>query len=494
MSLEDGTETAPTVAGVSAVAQKSGIALLVIATAQLMLVLDTTIVNVALPSIQRSLHMETTSLNWVITAYAVAFGGLLLVGGRAGDLLGRRRVFRFGLVIFTLASLAGGLAPNGSALIIARIVQGFGAAIAVPTALSLLATTFPEGSARNKAMGVYSAMGGLGSVAGLLLGGVLTQYADWRWVLFINVPLGALVLLGSSALLEGGRERGPLDIVGAVAATLGIGAVVYAINRGNSNGWSDGATIGCFVAGAVLLIAFLFVERASRAPVMPPRVIRERNRAGANLVMLLTGAGMLSMFYFLTLYIQVVRGYSPVQAGLAYLPYVVGILLSAGALGPKLVSLFPMRLIMAVGMLFGAGGLVFYMALTTTTNYYALMLPALLVSGFGAGLTFVSCTMTAVWGTDAQETGIAAGLINISQQIGGAIGLAALAAVASTVTRSHLSSGTHPSAALTDGYVVSLVVGAAIFAVGVVIAMTMVNVRLEGPAGQRPADAKAVKD
>jgi EmrB/QacA subfamily drug resistance transporter len=488
MALDDGTETAP-VAVASAPGQRSGIALLVIATAQLMLVLDTTIVNVALPSIQRSLHMTTANLNWVITAYVVTFGGFLVAGGRAGDLLGRRRVFRFGLVVFTLASLAGGLAPNSTVLIIARLVQGCGAGIAVPTALSLLATTFPEGPARNNAMGVYSMMGGLGSVVGLVLGGVLTEYASWRWVLFINIPIGAFVLLGSSVLVEGDRDTGSLDIAGAVTATLGIGSLVYAINRGNSNGWSNAATIAFFVIGGLLLAAFLLIERVSRAPLVPTHVIRERNRAGANLVMLLTGAGMLSMFYFLTLYIQEVRGDSPVRAGLAYLPYVVGILVAAGGLAPKLVSVLPIRLIMAAGMLLGAVGLVFYVALTPSTNYYALILPALLISGFGAGLTFVTCTMTAVSGIGPQDTGIAAGLINTSQQIGGAIGLAALVAVASAVTRSHLP-GSPPGAALTDGYVVGLCTGAAIFAVGVVVAMTMVNVRFGAPNQQVPAPAE----
>src|SRR6266702_6450345 len=301
----------------SGVERKLGLALLVIKAAQLMLVLDNTIMNVALPSIQSALRLAPSDLNWVITAYALAFGGLLLVGGRAGDLFGRRRVFRIGLVVFTLASLLGGFAPSAATLIGARVVQGVGAAIAAPTALSLLATTFPAGAPRNKALGVYGAMGGLGSVVGLLLGGALTEYLSWRWVLFINAPIAVLVLIGTGVLVPGDTERGTLDVPGAIAATLGIGSVIFALTRGNTDGWNDAGTLASFAAGAVLLAAFVVIERYSRAPMVPPPVVRDRNRGGANAVMLLLGAGMLAMFYLLTLYMQVVRGYSAVHTGLA---------------------------------------------------------------------------------------------------------------------------------------------------------------------------------
>src|SRR5437667_233861 len=305
--------------------ETDGLALLVIATAQLMLVLDDTIVNVALPSMQRSLHLATSHLNWVISFYALAFGGLLLAGGRAGDLFGRLRVFRVGVGVFTLASVVGGFAPNGPVLIASRVVQGAGAAIAAPCALSLLATTFPAGPARTRALGVYGAMAGLGSVVGLLLGGVLTEYLSWRWVLFINVPIAVLVLIGTGVLVPGDTERGTLDVPGAVTATLGIGLLIFALTRGNTNGWNDAGTLASFAAGAVLLAVFVLIERFSRAPMVPPPVVRDRNRGGANAVMLLLGAGMLAMFYLLTLYMQVVRGYSATRAGLAYLPFVAGV-------------------------------------------------------------------------------------------------------------------------------------------------------------------------
>ena len=313
MSVHDGTEAARVTAAGPATARRGlGLALLIIATAQLMLVLDDTIVNVALPTMQRSLHLPASSLNWVISFYALAFGGLQLVGGRAGDLFGRLRLFRAGIVIFTLASVAGGLAPNETVLITARVVQGCGAAMAAPCALSLLATTFPAGPARTKALGVYGAMAGLGSVVGLLLGGTLTEYASWRWVLFINAPIAVAVLAGTwtGVLVPGDTERGTLDLPGALTATLGIGSLIYALTRGGTNGWTDAGTLVAFAIGAALLFAFAAAERRRRTPMLPASVVRDRNRGGANAVLLLLGTAMLAMYYLLTLYMQLVRGYS----------------------------------------------------------------------------------------------------------------------------------------------------------------------------------------
>jgi MFS family permease len=306
------------------VQRRLGLALLVIAAAELMLVLDDTIVNVALPSMQRSLHLATSHLNWVISFYALAFGGLMLAGGRAGDLFGRLRVFRLGVAVFTLASLAGGFAPNGPALIASRVVQGCGAAIAAPCALSLLATTFPAGPARTRALGVYGAMGGLGSVVGLLLGGALTEYLSWRWVLFINAPIAVLVLIGTGVLVPGDTERGTLDVPGAIAATLGVGSVIFALTRGNTNGWNDPGTLVSFAAGG-RAAGRVRPDRATQpgadgaapAGARPQPGWRERGDAAPR-------RGMLAMFYLLTLYMQVVRGYSAVHTGLAYLPFVVG--------------------------------------------------------------------------------------------------------------------------------------------------------------------------
>src|ERR1700751_2273530 len=357
MSVHDGTETARMAAHPAAARRGLGLALLIIATAQLMLVLDDTIVNVALPTMQRSLHLPASSLNWGISFYALAFGGLQLAGGRAGDLFGRLRLFRAGIIIFTLASVAGGGAPTEPVLITPRLVQGCGAAIAAPCALSLLATTFPAGPARTKALGVYGAMGGLGSVVGLLLGGTLTEYLSWRWVLFINVPIAVVVLIGTGVLVPGDTERGSLDRPGAIAATLGVGSVIFALTHGNTNGWNDPGPLVSFAAGAVLLAAFGLIERRSRAPMVPPRLVRDRNRAGANAVMLLLGAGMLAMFYLLTLYMQVVRDYSAVHTGLAYLPFVAGIGVASGGLGPRLLAALPARIVIATGMLLCAAGL-----------------------------------------------------------------------------------------------------------------------------------------
>jgi EmrB/QacA subfamily drug resistance transporter len=475
MSLQDGTETAPRVAEARAAGRRLGLALLVIATAQLMLVLDDTIVNVALPSMQRSLRIETAHLNWVISFYALAFGGLLLAGGRAGDLFGRLRVFRLGIVVFALASMAGGFAPNGSALISARVVQGCGAALAAPGALSLLATTFPAGPARTRALGIYGAMAGLGSVVGLLLGGALTEYLSWRWVLFINVPIAVGVLIGSGVLVPGESQRGALDVAGAVTATLGIGSLIYALTRGNTDGWNDAGTFASFATGAALLLAFGLIERGSRAPMVPARVLRDRNRGGAYTVLLLLGMGMLAMFYLLTLYMQVVRGYSALHTGLAYLPYVVGVGLASGGLGPRLLGALPARFVIAAGMTLCAGGLAWYVAmLSPASNYYAAMLPAMLAGGAGAGLTFVGCTVVGMRAVAPGDSGIAAGLLNTSVQTGSALGLAALATIASIVTRNHLS-GHAMATALTDGYAAGLLAGAIIFAAGALVAMLTIN-------------------
>jgi EmrB/QacA subfamily drug resistance transporter len=475
-------ETGPALLARTATASRGlGLALLIIATAQLMLVLDDTIVNVAMPSIQRSLHVPTASLNWVISFYALTFGGLLLAGGRAGDLFGRLRVFRAGIALFALASMAGGFAPNDTALVIARVVQGCGAALAAPCALSLLATTFPAGPARTRALGLYGAMGGLGSVVGLLVGGALTEYASWRWVLFINAPIALLVLAGTflGVLNPGAAERGRVDVPGAVAATLGIGSVIYGLSRGTADGWTDGGTLAAIAAGLVLVLAFVAIEGRSRAPMLPGRVVADRNRAGANTVMLLLGLGLLAMFYLLTLYMQVVRGYSALHTGLAYLPIVAGTGIAAGGLGPRLLAARPAGVVVGAGMALGAGGLAWDAALLDpTSGYWAVLVPSMLAIGIGTGLTFVGCTATGMRGVEPRESGVAAGLLNTSVQCGGALGLAALAAIASAVTRSQLSSGHSPAAALTSGYAGGLLAGAIIYAVAAVVAAATISARL----------------
>jgi EmrB/QacA subfamily drug resistance transporter len=474
MSLDD-TIKAPADRAAPARNRKLGLALLVIATAQLMLVLDDTIVNVALPSMQRSLHIPTSHLNWVASFYALTFGGLLLAGGRAGDLYGRLRMFRVGVVVFALASMAGGLAPNGTVLIIARLVQGCGAAIAAPGALSLLATTFPAGPARTKALGVYGSMAGVGSVLGLLLGGALTEYASWRWVLFINVPIAVAVLIGSRTLVTGERQHGSLDIVGAVAATLAIGALVYGLTSGNTNGWGDPVTIGCFGGGAALLVLFVLRECVYHAPLVPTRIVADRSRAGAYTVMLLLGAGMLAMFYLLTLYMQFVRGYSALHTGLAYLPFVIGLGVAAGGVGPRLYAKLPARAVIAAGMFVFACGLGWCATmLSPSSDYFTVILPALIVAGLGGGLTFVGATAVGLHGVADHESGAAAGVFNASIQVGAAVGLSALASIAAIVTRGQQQSHS-AAAALTNGYVAGLSAAAAIFFLAAVVALVCIT-------------------
>ncbi|MFJ9641248.1 MFS transporter [Streptomyces sp. NPDC101178] len=487
MAMQDRTEAAPPGAeappGSAAPApsgDKLGLALAVIAAAQLMLVLDNTIVAVALPSMQNALGLSDANLGWVITAYALAFGGLLLAGGRAGDLFGRRRVFRTGLVIFTLASLLGGLAGSGEVLLIARVLQGVGAAIAAPTALSLLASTFPAGPARNKALGVYGAMGGLGSVVGLLLGGALTEYLSWRWVMYINIPIAIAVLIGTGVLKEGERDRGKVDVPGALTATFGFGSLVYGINRAGEKGLGDSTTLIALAVAVLLIVAFIAIQRSSRAPMVPGAVVADTSRAGANAVMFLVGAGMFATFYFLTLYMQIVKGYEPMITGLAYLPFAIGIGIAAGGVGPQLLAKVPERSVIAVGLVIGIAGMVWFSFLEPAQNAFAVLLPAQLVCGFGLGLVFVTVTIISVRGVSPEDTGIAAGLINTSQQIGGAVGLAILAATASVITEGRLP-GDRPEA-LTTGYSYGLLIGGGIYLLALVV--TLATIKATAPQSQ----------
>ncbi|MDJ1135586.1 MFS transporter [Streptomyces iconiensis] len=468
MSLQDSAQAGPRAAAPPQKDGKLGLALLVIAAAQLMLVLDGTIVSVALPSMQSALGLSESGLGWVVTGYALAFGGLLLVGGRAGDLFGRRRVFRIGLVIFAVASLLGGMATTGGLLITARLVQGLGAAMAAPAALSLLATTFPAGPSRNKALGVYGAMGGLGSVVGLLLGGALTEYLSWNWVMFINVPIALAVLLGTGVLVEGGRERGKADVAGALTATFGIGALLYGITRAGGGGLDTAALIA-LGAALVLLAVFVFIQRTVRAPMIPGHVLADKSRVGANLVMFLVAAGMLATFYFLTLYMQVVKGYGPMVTGVAYLPYAVGMLIAAGGIGPRLLARMPERSVISIGLTVGTLGMVWLSLLTPGQNPWAALLPAQLVSALGLGMVFVAITGISVRGLEPQETGAAAGLINTAQQLGGALGLAVLAAAATVITQNQSRPATPD--ALNTGYTYGFLLGGGLYLLALLTAL-----------------------
>ncbi|TDC80780.1 MFS transporter [Actinomadura sp. 7K507] len=453
---------------------KTGLALLVIAAAQLLIVMDGTIVTVGLPVIGAGLDIAEADLDWLLTAYALAFGGMLLAGGRAGDVFGRRRLFRAGLVVFILASLLGGAAQDGGTLIAARVLQGVGGAIIAPAALSLLADTFPAGPERNRALGVYGAMGGLGSVVGLLLGGALTEYLNWRWIMFINIPIALLVLAGTLALVPGTRERGGIDLPGAITVTLSLGSLVYAINRAGSDGLGDGRTLAFGATAIVLAIAFVLIQRGVRTPMLPAGVLADRSRAGANLVMLLMGAGQLATFYFLTLYMQAIKEYSPMITGLAYLPFAIGIGIGSGVIGPRLQARVSARTVLAFGMAVAAVASVWFSLLTPDQNALYVLLPAQLAGGIGLGIGFVAATIGGVQGVAPKDSGIASGLINTSQQVGGALGLAVLATVALNVTEDR-PAGTALPDALTNGYTAGLLGAAAFYLAALLAALMLVR-------------------
>ncbi|MFC8225300.1 MFS transporter [Streptomyces sp. NPDC057287] len=413
----------------------NGIALLIIASCQLMVVLDITIVNIALPHIQTSLGFSTESLSWVINAYTLTFGGLLLLGGRLGDILGRRRVFIFGVLLFVLASLLGGLSQESWQLLAARALQGVGGAIASPTALSLITTTFHEGPARNRAFGVFAAVSAGGSAIGLLAGGVLVEWLDWRWVLFVNVPIGLLIAFATPRFIkESERHPGHFDLLGALTSTLGMVLLVYGFIRASEDGWSDVVTIGAFVAAVVFLLAFLAVERGSKQPITPLRMFRDRNRAGTYGMMLSLAAAMFGMFFFLTLFVQNILDFSPLQAGLAFLPVSAIIAVSAG-LASQLLPRWGPKPFMVAGAIFAAAGLGWLTRTDIDSTYLGSILGPVLVFGFGMGMQFVSLTLMAVSGVASREAGAASGVLNATQQVGGSLGLSILVTVFGTASR-----------------------------------------------------------
>ncbi|GGX57490.1 MFS transporter [Streptomyces fructofermentans] len=413
----------------------SGIALLVIASCQLMVVLDITIVNIALPHIQSSLGFSTESLSWVVNAYTLTFGGLLLLGGRLGDILGRRRVFIFGVLLFVLASLLGGLSQESWQLLAARSLQGVGAAIASPTALSLITTTFREGPERNRAFGVFAAVSAGGSAIGLLAGGLLVEWLDWRWVFFVNVPIGLLIALATPRYIkESERHPGHFDILGALTSTIGMVLLVYGFIRASEDGWSDALTIAAFIAAVVILAAFIAVESRSKQPITPLRMFRDRNRSGVYAMMLSLSAAIFGMFFFLTLFVQNVLGFSPLKAGLAFLPISAIIAVGAGCASQLLPRWGP-KPFMVVGAVFAAVGLGWLTFTNVNSTYAGSILGPMLVFGFGMGLQFVSLTLMAVSGVRARDTGAASGILNATQQVGGSLGLSVLVTVYGTASR-----------------------------------------------------------
>jgi EmrB/QacA subfamily drug resistance transporter len=508
-----GRQTRPAVTGAGAAPRHLGLALVVIATAQLMVVLDATIVNVALPHIETALRFSGSGLEWVVNAYALTFGGFLLLGGRAADILGRRRMFIIGVLLFSVASLLGGFATTQAWLLTARAVQGVGGAIVAPAALSLVTTTFPEGPPRNRAMGVYAAMSIGGAAVGLLVGGVLTSYLSWRWVLFVNVPIGIAVACSAPFVLGvSERHRGRFDLPGAITGTGGLAALVYGLSEAapGSNGishWTDPKVIGSLIACVVLLAGFVLIESRSEHALMPLRIFRNRDRTAANLIMLCIGTAMFGMFFFLTVFVQNVWGYSPLKTGVAYLPMVAMIMLMAG-LGTQLVPRIGARPILLAGTLVGAGGMFWLSRINEHSTYVGGLLGPMLVTAAGLGVLFMPVTLICLSRVSDRDAGLASSLPNVGQQVGGSIGLAVLGTVAWTAVahsiHSQLTSAAaaaakaghavHASAsakvptAITDhalayGFSRGFLVSAGIALIALVVTILMVRVTREDLSG-----------
>jgi EmrB/QacA subfamily drug resistance transporter len=496
--------------------RRPGLVLAVIATAQLMVSLDLTIVTVALPHIQAALGFSGSNLEWVINAYAVAFGGLLLLGGRSGDLLGRRRILIAGLLVFVAASLLGGLATDQAWLITARAVQGAGAAMAAPTALSLIAVTFPEGPRRNRAVAVYSAMFILGLVAGLVAGGLLVTYATWRWVFFVNVPIGLVVVTGATRVLpQTGRRSGRFDLPGAITATAGVALLVYGLSNAATtpdgvSHWGDTKVVASLAAAAVLLAAFAVIETRSKYALLPIRVLRSRDRSGAYLISLCRGTALLGMFFFLTLFIQDAWGYSPLKAGVAYLPFIPAIL-AATVVTQQAVTRIGARPLLIAGGAVSAGAMFWLSRITEHSTFASGMLGPELLLGAGLGPIFVLTSLVGLTKVSDNDTGVASSLVNVGLEVGGSIGLAVVGTVAWSAVASSLRSqaaaaaraGVHATGAraaaaqaqiyhhaLATGFSRGYLVSAGVLALAAILAATMIRVSRQDLSDRNPMPAR----
>ena len=467
---------------------RRNVTLAMVLCAQLMIVLDLTVVNVALPSMAAGLHLSPTSLSWVLNAYALTFGGLLLLGGRAGDILGRRRAFMAGLAIFTIASLAGGLASSPAALLAARAVQGVGGAIASPAVLASIVASFPEGRERIRALSIFTGVTMGGASLGLVLGGMITQWASWRWVFFVNVPVGiAVVALAPRVLARSERRSGRFDVAGAITSTAGMSALVYAFITVASRGWGSAASLAAFAAAVVLLTAFVLIETRTSQPITPLWLLWDRSRGASYIARLLLVAGMFGSFFFLTQFVQEVLGLSPLAAGASFVPMTAG-LFGTSRLAPRLVARFGPRPLMIAGLLPVVAGLAWLGRLTPSTSYFPGVLIPMLLLGLGMGVVFVPLTMASLAGVPAGESGAAASMVNVMQQVGGALGLAILVTVYGTASR---AAARHPLigatvAALAEharvhGMAAAFTAAAIFDAVALVV--IAVAIRMAGPAG-----------
>jgi EmrB/QacA subfamily drug resistance transporter len=464
--------------------------LLLACLAQFMVILDVSVVNVALPAIRNGLHFTEVDLQWVVNAYTVTFAGFLLLGGRAADLLGRRKVFVSGLILFALASLAGGMADSQGLLIAARAVQGLGGAVIAPASLSILTTTFTETAARNRAVGIWGAMGGAGGAAGVLLGGVLTDLLGWRWILFINVPIGLLAAFFAQRLIAEGYDPSRIrnfDLRGALSATVGLSLLVLGIVRTDQTGWGSAPTLALIGGGVALLATFLLIEgRFASAPLMPLRIYASRALSAANVVVLLVGGATFGMWFFVSLYLQQVLGYSPIRAGLAFLPMTLCIVIGS-TVASRLVVRIGAKPMLVGGMLAQGLGLLLFTDVSVNGTYLGeILIPSLLVA-IGIGFSFVPATISAVAGVRPAEAGLASGLVNTSRMVGGALGLAILAAIATAQTNRDLHHGAVSAhAALTSGFQLAFVVAAGFALAGGLVAMFGLP-RLRPRADSQPA-------
>ena len=464
--------------------QKPAVLLAVILTAQMMVVLDATIVNVALPHIQRSLHLSGTGLSWVLNAYVLTFGGLLLLGARAGDLVGRRSTFLAGIGLFSLSSLVGGLATTGWELLAARAVQGVGGALAAPAALALLTTIFPEGPARVRAIGLFTTVSAAGGATGLVAGGLLTEWASWRWVMFVNVPIGLAVLaIGGAVLTETARRRGHLDLAGAITSTLGMTGLVLGLVEAGSNGWASVDTLLPLVAGVVLMALFIRVETTATEPILPLRLLASPIRSGANAARGLVYAGMYGMVFFLTQFLQEIQGHSSLITGVGFLPTPTSVFISSQITSRWLIGRVHAKVLMLAGSGLAATGLLVATQLKADTSYPQVLVTLVLI-GMGMGVSFVSLTTAGLHEVAPADAGAASGLINVMQQVGAALGLAVLVTVFDSVTKGGFATATR--AALVHGIDVTFLAGA-IFALGAVAVIALV-VRVPSPAVEEAID------
>jgi EmrB/QacA subfamily drug resistance transporter len=460
-------------------------ALALIVTAQFMVILDVAIVNVALPSIKTDLNFSQANLQWVISAYAILFGGALLLGGRLADLLGRRRLFMAGLALFATSSLLCGLAWSEGSLIAFRAVQGLGGALLAPAALSLLMTTFAEGRERNLALGIYGAASGSGAAAGVLLGGVLTSYLSWSWIFFINVPVGIAAIVLAPVLLQEGRAQGAqrhFDVPGAVSITAGLMLLVYATTRATTDGWGAAPTLALFAGAAALVAAFLAIELRSRAPLLPLRIFRLRTLTAANVAMAIVGAVAFSEFFVLTLYLQDVLHYSAVQSGAAFSAFALAVVVVSNV-AQAVVGRLGVRPTLTLGLLLSAASVAALTRLPVDGHYFWDLFPWFVLGGAGMGLSFVPVTIASLTGVQRSDAGVASGLINTSRQIGGAVGIAAISAIAATSTTNYADAHAAVTAtsgvALTHGFQTALYVLTGLLLLGAVIAVSLVR---SGPA------------